>query len=220
MTNESQNIQQDGRSLQNGKEDCGSEGQSSQGPCETVAEEWRPVVGYEGFYEVSNLGHMRGLPRTLNYKDGRTVYLPLRTLTPSPTGKYASIGRGYLAVKLCVNYKSTLLKVHRAVAIAFIANPRLLPHINHLDGNTLNNNTSNLEWITNGDNIRHASRNGLLRPQRGESCATHKLSTQQVMEMRLLYVQGHVGYRHLAALFGIEKTQVYRILKRKSWTHV
>ena len=91
-------------------------------------EEWRAVVGYEGKYEVSNLGQVRS----------RKLHTDL-VLKQYP-GTYKSI---YLH-KQGRHYKL----IHRLVAEAFIPNPDNKPQVNHIDGNKLNNNVSNLEWVT------------------------------------------------------------------------
>lgn len=84
------------------------------------------------------------------------------------------INSGYLAV--CVNDKynrerlgcksdTPILLVHRLVAETFIANPEQKPHVNHIDGNKFNNYIWNLEWCTRSENMRHASRYGLIRTE-------------------------------------------------------
>lgn len=86
---------------------------------------WKPVPGYEGIYEVSNTGDVRG-------KNG--IRKPQLSWD------------GYLFVKLCNNGKEKKFKIHRLVAMAFIPNPGNLKEINHKDENKLNNNVENLEW--------------------------------------------------------------------------
>lgn len=101
---------------------------------------WKPVVGYEGLYEVSNTGLIRSLFR---YK---------KTL------KYNITVRGYATVELFKNKESKRLLVHRIVANVFIPNPDNLPQINHIDENPLNNSVSNLEWCTAKYNANYGSR--------------------------------------------------------------
>ena len=69
--------------------------------------------------------------------------------------------KGYERVRLTVDRKKYSLKVHREVAKAFIPNPENKPQVNHIDGNKSNNAVSNLEWVTNIENARHAVDNGL-----------------------------------------------------------
>ena len=79
-----------------------------------------------------------------------------------PSGK--SVGRegvrGYFSFFNIDSGKDE--KVHRVVAQCFIPNPMRLPQVNHIDGNKLNNNASNLEWVTQSENIQHAYDNGLM----------------------------------------------------------
>ena len=72
--------------------------------------------------------------------------------------------KGYLAVDLYENGERKTKRVHRLVAEAFIPNPDNKTEVNHKDGNKLNNNVSNLEWVTSKENVRHAWDNGLMKP--------------------------------------------------------
>lgn len=72
--------------------------------------------------------------------------------------------RGYLAVRICRNGKTKILYVHRLVAEAFIPNPENKPVVNHIDGNKLNNDFTNLEWVTWSENLQHAYDLGLRKP--------------------------------------------------------
>ena len=103
-------------------------------------EEWRPIKGFEGRYEVSSLGRVR------NAVTGRV-------LRPRPTK------RGYHRVALGAGNDRY---IHRLVAEAFIPNPHNLPQVNHIDGCKTNNIASNLEWCTPAHNAKHAYRLGLL----------------------------------------------------------
>ena len=109
-------------------------------------EVWKDVVGYEGKYMVSNQGRVYSLTRIRSNCGG--VYKG-RMLK----GEYC---RGYYCVSLLDgNGKSKLCKVHRLVATAFIPNPDNKPQIDHIDGNTKNNNVWNLRWATASENVRN-----------------------------------------------------------------
>ena len=97
-------------------------------------EEWRDIEGYEGLYQISNLGRVKSFP---NCKRKTT-----RILKPGNN----CTGRGYLFIFLFKNKQKKRFYVHRLVAQAFIPNPNNLPMINHKDENPLNNNLNNLEW--------------------------------------------------------------------------
>ena len=114
-----------------------------------MPEIWKDIVGYEGLYQVSNLGNVK----SLHYRNKKIHHI----LSPR---KHHT---GYLMVSLTSNRKAKCFNVHRLVAIAFIPNPNDLPCVNHKDGNKHNNNVSNLEWVTHQQNTRHAIATGLLK---------------------------------------------------------
>lgn len=103
-------------------------------------EEWRAIAGYEGLYEVSNLGRVR----SLKYWGGNRVAIL----------KQATSKRGYKKIALTSEKKTFL--IHRLVAQAFIPNPENKPEVNHIDGNKQNNCVNNLEWVTGSENNIHA----------------------------------------------------------------
>lgn len=107
-----------------------------------MKEKWKPVIGYEKEYEISDLGHVRRL-------------LPHKRTRPR---KLVMGSRGYYELILCKNNKVKLCLVHRLVAEAFIANPDNLPMVNHIDGDKTNNSVSNLEWTTAKKNQLHSRR--------------------------------------------------------------
>ena len=102
-----------------------------------MIEEWRDIKGFEGYYQVSNMGRVKRLKIVGN--EGRTYRE--RILVPVYNTRY-------LNVSLCKNGTVKQRRVHRLVCEAFIENPYNYPCINHKDENRLNNNADNLEWCT------------------------------------------------------------------------
>lgn len=102
-------------------------------------EEWKDVVGYEGLYQVSNLGNVRMLEHYTPYVKGSVMKIPAKNL-------YIGWSNGYRTVWLCKNKIRKLKKVHRLVAEAFIPNPKKYPEIDHIDCIPTNNHFSNLKW--------------------------------------------------------------------------
>lgn len=111
---------------------------------------WKDIAGYEGKYQVSNLGNVR----SLQYHNAKGI-MRIGYLKPAVDNK------GYLRCALSKENKLKTFKVHRLVASAFIDNPDNLPQINHKDGNKLNNHVENLEWCNNSQNQLHAYATGL-----------------------------------------------------------
>lgn len=87
------------------------------------------------------------------------------------TGLYfkAKLGlhSGYLHCELSYNKERYKKRVHRLVAEMFIDNPSNKPYVNHIDGNKMNNNVNNLEWVTNSENVKHAYKNNLIKNYKG-----------------------------------------------------
>ena len=99
-------------------------------------EEWRDIKGYEGLYQVSNLGRVKSLARKINNQYGKKERLMTQKIDKD----------GYKRVGLNKNGKQIYYGVHRLVAQAFISNPNNYPQINHKDENKSNNKVDNLEW--------------------------------------------------------------------------
>ncbi len=110
---------------------------------------WMDVAGYEGAYQVSNLGRVRSQARLTTGTKRSTYQIPERVLRPW------NHNAGYLCVTLCGGAKKTKYLVHRLVASAFLPNPERLPTVNHIDGNKTNNRVENLEWCNDEYNSWH-----------------------------------------------------------------
>ena len=115
---------------------------------------WKDIPGYEGLYQVSNLGRVKSLGRYVK-KRSKLAFQDERMLC-SPKDKY-----GYLIVTLCREGKPKKKKVHRLVAQAFIPNPENKETVNHINGDKNNNTAMNLEWNTSTENLKHAYAVGL-----------------------------------------------------------
>ena len=118
-------------------------------------EVWKDVVGYEGLYQVSNLGNVKSLPKHKGCGVGYTQ--PERILRNSCNGHY-------LFVYLSKDHKQKMHYVHRLVAQAFIPNPENKREVNHINGVKKDNRVENLEWNTSSENTIHAFENGLETP--------------------------------------------------------
>lgn len=111
-----------------------------------INEIWKNIDGYEGLYQISNLGRVKSLGNEKNRKE-RILKLTKNKKT------------GYLQVGLHKEGKAKRINVHRLVASAFIENPNNLPFINHIDEDKTNNSVSNLEWCDAKYNNNYGTRN-------------------------------------------------------------
>lgn len=174
----------------------------------TSVEVWKPVVGYEGLYEVSNQGRVRSLDRQQISQNGRLQQFAGRILKPSAVGGYPQVG-------LCVNGKMRLRKVHQLVLEAFVG-PRPSPAFDacHCDGTRDNNSLSNLRWDTKkanqADRVIHGTHS------RGSQCVTAKLNEVQVKAI----LSDDRPQRKIAREYGLGETTISRIKRRESWAHV
>lgn len=125
-----------------------------------MKEVWKDIKGYEGLYQVSNLGRVRSLNKnTITYnrwgKFERTV-----------KGRILRINQnklGYCYINLYKEHRCSKFKVHRLVANAFIPSQKDKLEVNHIDGNKTNNKINNLEWCNRSENMKHAIKNGLSK---------------------------------------------------------
>jgi len=158
------------------------------------------IDGYDGAYRVSDSGlvescYMRG------FKGKRGDWAPL------------SIGQdkyGYLLTYLWDSARKCRVRIHihKLVAIHFVSNPFGLDCVNHINGIKTDNSPSNLEWCTKEDNMRHAWRTGLCKPQ--------KLTENDVVSI----LNGAENDTKTAISFGVSQVLVTKIRDGKVWRHV
>lgn len=122
---------------------------------------WKEIKNYEGYYQISNRGRVKGIVEVKKYKEGRI-------LTPWSNHR----GRGYLKVKLIKNGTGKYAYVHRLVAQAFIDNPNHYTEVNHKDENPKNNTVENLEWCTRKYNMSY----GTIQDRRREAFRQKKIA--------------------------------------------
>lgn len=158
---------------------------------------WKDIEGFEGLYQVSNYGRVKGLKTNTILKPNEHT--------------------GYLRVQLSKNGKQTNHFIHRLVARTFIPNPENKPEVNHKDADKKNNHVENLEWVTSKENSRHAVQQGLIK--NGSELKNSKLVESDIPKIREMIKQGHT-YSQIGKRFGISKTTVWQIKEGVTWTHV
>jgi len=126
-----------------------------------LKEQWADVSGYEGLYQVSNQGKIRSVDRVSCA--GRK--LKGRLLKPSLSSDKMR-NNGYLQVNLCKNGVVKLERIHRLVATAFVERQDVGTVVNHINGIKSDNTAKNLEWLTQKENMRHASKSGLIKTKK------------------------------------------------------
>ncbi len=121
-----------------------------------INEIWEPVKGYEGYYEVSLNGIVKGIDRIIVSKKGLTR-------RKGHTLKTKVNNYGYIQVNLSKEGKTTTTFIHILLAKAFIPNPLNKSEVNHINGIKTDNRIENLEWVTHSENMLHAYKMGLLK---------------------------------------------------------
>ncbi len=174
-------------------------------PTYEASEQWRPVLGYEQRYEVSDFGRVRCVFRRGRARTPRVLRLTISTY-------------GYHTVHLCDGSTCRTRLVHRLVIEAFTGEriPKGL-EVNHIDADRINNHMSNLDVVTGLQNAQHKS--ALDRHIYGERNKQTTLKESDIRAIRAMRAEGQ-QYKEIAAIYGISPYSVYDIVQRRRWAHV
>lgn len=158
---------------------------------------WKPVKGFEDFFEVSSLGNFRrkGKEEKLIQHVNKKGY---KLVATKPYGR---------------NNGNKTFRVHREVALAFIANPENKPQVNHKDGVKTNNAVENLEWCTAKENVKHAWETGLSIPLLSTQVHNTKVSDEEIKEIYDKYMRGLGSLRSLCREADVSHQTVMRRYK-------
>lgn len=174
-----------------------------------MTEKWKDVVGYEGYYQVSNIGQIR---RVRQY---RNTY-PGKILQPCLKRK----GKAYYKyVTLSKNNVVKTFAVHRVEAIAFLGQPiEDRDSVRHLDGNSLNNVITNLKWGTRSENSRDSILHGTFVDNTGSKHGMSKLTESVIPIIR--HMSDTMTRRSIANQFGVSVSTIDGIINDRTWKHV
>lgn len=184
-----------------------------------MTERWLPVLGFEGHYEVSDLGRVRSVARTLRYEQrtasGRLItktrHHPARVLQPGTVKsghQLVMLGRGHPRL------------VHRLVLDAFVGPRPPGMEALHGDGDPANNRLRNLRWGTRSENVRDAIRHGTFvgGPKPGEG-PNATLTAAHIPEIRNLLAAG-LSPREIGERYGVTRSAIYLIKIGRNWSHI
>ncbi len=157
---------------------------------------WKDIPGYP--YQVSNTGQVRRIT-----KHGYRLLRP-------------RVNKGYLRLQLSKNDVPKSVYVHALVAAAFLGTRPAGLQVNHIDGNSLNNHVTNLEYVTPAANTKHAYALGLIRSRVGERHHNTNLADEQVADIRRAYATGTVTQYSLAAKYGVAQSCISNLVRYRS----
>lgn len=166
-----------------------------------MLEVFKDVVGFEDYFQISNLGNVFSKRSNKLLK----VHIPK--------------GRGYTSFATKIGGRqgtNQCFRIHRLVAEAFIENPLNKREVNHIDGNKHNNIVSNLEWVTPEENMAHAKSLGLCKTPEGTANHKSKLTREDVLFIRAATESS----RTLALQFGVDHTQISKVKRFASYKDV
>lgn len=158
---------------------------------------WKDIAGYDGLYQVSNMGNiksLRGKKQTI-----------LKNI----------VSMGYCQTNLCKNSKCNTIRIHRLVAQAFIINKYNKPFINHINGDKSDNRAENLEWCTHNENVQHAYKLGLNK----NYCENHynaKLTNNDVIEI----LNSKMKQRDIAKKYSVNERIISAIKRGKRYNKI
>lgn len=165
-------------------------------------EEWKDVIGYEGLYQVSNLGNIKSFK--IDKKEGKIMKLKVDK-------------DGYLQIGIRDKYGTrSFFRVHRLVAFAFIDNPNNHYYVNHKDCNVSNNNVENLEWCTVEYNNKYRFTHGNAN-YKGENGANSSITNEQAREIRKFWNTSQYERKDLANMFDTTVSVICGVVNNRTY---
>jgi predicted GNAT superfamily acetyltransferase len=177
-----------------------------------MEEIWKNIQGYEGLYQVSNLGRIKSLEKTVTISYGTKRFQKEKILKQ---GKNKS---GYFFVILSKDGVNKNFKVHRLVAMQFIDNHFFEKTVNHINGIKSDNNVKNLEWVSYSENMRHAYENNLINAKKNEKHYRSKIS----LDVAKIIKYQTIGEKasDIAKKMNLSKSVVHGIKSGRTWKNI
>jgi len=171
-------------------------------------EVWKDIKDYEGFYQVSNLGNIKSLSRTIKWRGCFIIKKGIELKKKT--------NKGYKSIGLNKNGEHKNMSIHRLVAVAFIPNIENKPQVNHINGIKSDNRVENLEWCTRSENQLHAVANKLNIAIKGESHYNSKLTEKDVIDIR----NSNLSSYKLAITYNVTHQTISRAKNKECWKHI
>jgi hypothetical protein len=181
-----------------------------------VKEVWKCIPGYCGLYTISTNGSVKSMNRFVKTKRKNT-----RGIVVNEKILNEEIRVGYPSVTLCKNGNTKKFVIHFLVLLTFVGPRPRGKQINHIDGNTKNNKLTNLEYVTQSENILHSYRVTKTRWARtGELSHRSKLKTNDVLKIKKLLRSKRFSYGKIAEMFFVSTSAISSINRKRTWKHL
>lgn len=168
-------------------------------------EEWKPIPGFEGLYDVSDRGRVRSYYKP-HHRGYMVALTPQRIISPKPTTS------GYLCYELRLGKEGVRKNANRLVACAFLGDRGHGWVAHHINRNRADNRLANLQWLT-------LAENSSLGDHRGEKNGRAKLRRSDIPHIRKLIAEG-ISHRVIASQYGVAPATISMIATGKRWSHV
>ncbi len=175
-------------------------------------EEWRPVKGYEGLYEVSNTGKVKSIERYVDVINNGTL---CKRIIKERILKEIINSNGYGVVNLFIDGKAKIRTIHGLVSQTFIGERQKGMCACHKDSNQRNNCLENIRYDSQKNNCYDKYNNGTW--QHGEKIGSHKLTEEQVEEIIELISETSIAYKEIAQMYNVNTSTVQRINSGTLW---
>lgn len=174
---------------------------------------WLPIKGFEGVYEVSNMGQIRSKDRIINHPTGKAVK------RGSILRQFEHSKNGYMYVSLCKDGKPKSYLVHRLVAEAFIPNPENKPCVDHINGIRTDCRVENLRWVTHEENCANPLWSVHLRTKEWASkISKSKCKTVEQYDLDGVLIQTYSSTKEAGKALSVHPENIARCCRNECHT--